>query len=61
EELKQLAAISHPKPTIDASRSIADAVRLANLVAANIRSLDSAACARVIAVIEDEVRRAPRS
>ena len=61
EELKQLAAISHPKPTIDASRSIADAVCLANLVAANIRSLDSAACARVIAVIEDEVRRAPRS
>ena len=61
EELKNLAAFSHPKPTIDASRSTADAVRLANLVAASIRSLDAAACVRVIDVIEDEVRRAPRS
>ena len=61
EELKNLAAISHPKPTIDASRSTADAVRLANLVAASIRSLDAAACVRVIDVIEDELCRAPRS
>ena len=57
EELKSLAAMSHPKPTIDATRCDAMAVQLANLVAGNIRNFDSAACARIIDVIEDEMGR----
>ena len=57
EELKSLAAMSHPKPTIDATRCDAMAVKLANLVASNIRNFDFAACARIIDVIENEIGR----
>ena len=60
EELKALAAMSHPKPTIDASRSHAAAVELANLVALHISALDAAACRRLIEVIQDEVQRRGR-
>ena len=61
EELKSLAAMSHPKPTIDATRCDAMAVKLANLVAGNIRNLDSSACARIIDVIENEIGRLNKS
>ena len=61
EELKSLAALSHPKPTIGATRCDAEAVRLANLLAGHIRSLDAAGCARIIAAIEDEMHRLNRS
>jgi len=37
------------------------AVQLANLVAGNIRNFDSAACARIIDVIEDEMGRLNKS
>ncbi|MEX0504338.1 helix-turn-helix domain-containing protein [Alphaproteobacteria bacterium LSUCC0719] len=57
EDLKALAARSHPKPTIDASRSHAGAVELANLMATHIGSLDRAACQRLIEALRDEVRR----
>ncbi len=60
EELKALAAMSHPKPTIDASRSHAAAVELANLVASHIGSLDTAACDRLIAALQDEVQNRDR-
>jgi transcriptional regulator with XRE-family HTH domain len=60
EELKALAAMSHPKPTIDASRSHAAAVELANLVAAHIGSLDAVACRRLIAALQDEVQNRDR-
>lgn len=60
EELKRLAAISHPKPTIDASRSHAAAVELANLVATHIGSLDSPACARLIDALKHEVQQRGR-
>ena len=57
EDLKALAARSHPKPTIDASRSHAGAVELANLMATHIGSLDRTVCQRLIDVLRDEVRR----
>ncbi len=57
EELKTLAARSHPKPTVDASRSHPAAVELANLVAQQIGTLDEAACRRLIGALEDELRR----
>ena len=57
EDLKALAARSHPKPTIDASHSHAGAVELANLMATHIGSLDRTACQRLIDVLRDEVRR----
>lgn len=60
EELKALAAMSHPKPTIDASRSHAAAVELANLVALHIGSLDAPTCRRLIEAIQDEVRQRGR-
>jgi len=60
EELKALAVMSHPKPVIDASRSHAAAVELANLVATHIGSLDAAACRRLITALEDEVQKPGR-
>ena len=56
EELKALAARSHPKPTIDASRSHPAAVELANLVAHNIDALDEVACRRLIGMLEKELQ-----
>lgn len=56
EDLKALAAKSHPKPTIDASHSHAAAVELANLLATHIRTLDEPACRRLVGVLEDELR-----
>lgn len=57
EDLKTLAAKSHPKPTIDASHSHAAAVELANLLAIHIGTLDEPACRRLVDVLEDELRR----
>ena len=57
EELKALAARSHPKPTIDASHSHAAAVELANLMATHIGSLDELACRRLIVALQDEVQK----
>ena len=55
EALKVLAAMSHPKPVIDASKCDANAVYLANLLAQNIHRLDASQCNEVIAVLERQL------
>jgi transcriptional regulator with XRE-family HTH domain len=60
EELKALAALSHPKPSIDTSRSHAAAVELANLMATHIGALDPAACRRLIDALQDELYQSGR-
>ena len=44
EELKQLALLSHPKPTIDTCNLSADATEAANLLAQNIDRLSKDDC-----------------
>ena len=51
EELKRLAAMSHPKPTINARGQSAAAVYVANLLAQNIDRLSAAECQAVTDVI----------
>ena len=51
EELKRLAAMSHPKPTINARGQSAAAVYVANLLAQNIDRLSAADCEMVADVI----------
>ena len=51
EELKRLAALSHPKPTINARGQSAEAVYMANLLAQNIDRLSAADCQTVTDVI----------
>ena len=48
EELKRLAGLSHPKPTINTRGSSAESVYLANFLAQNIDRLSSADCQLVI-------------
>ena len=55
EELKTLAAMSHPKPVIDASGTHPEAVALANLLAQNIEHLDQDACERLITRLCEEL------
>ena len=55
EELKTLAARSHPKPVIDASGTHPEAVALANLLAQNIEHLDQGACERLITRLREEL------
>mgnify|MGYP000190806631 FL=1 len=56
EELKRLAGLSHPKPTINARSSSAEAVYLANLLAQNIDRLSSADCQLVIDLMTNRLR-----
>ena len=56
EELKRLAGLSHPKPTINARGSSAEAVYLANLLAQNIDRLSSADCQLVIDLMTKQLR-----
>ena len=51
EDLKRLATLSHPKPTINARGHSAEAVYLANLLAENIDRLSAAECQAVTDVI----------
>ena len=51
EELKRLAALSHPKPMINARGHSAEAVYMANLLAQNIDRLSTADCQMVTDVI----------
>ena len=55
EELKTLAAMSHPKPVIDASGTHPEAVALANLIAQNIKHLDQDACERLMTRLREEL------
>jgi transcriptional regulator with XRE-family HTH domain len=56
EELKRLAGLSHPKPTINAGSSSAEAVYLANFLAQNIDRLSSADCQLVIDLMTKQLR-----
>ena len=56
EALKLLAALSHPKPTIDARKCGADKVYLANLLAQNIHRFDDRQCNELIAIIEYQLQ-----
>ena len=56
EELKRLAGLSHPKPTINARSSSAEAVYLANFLAQNIDRLSSADCQLVIDLMTKRLR-----
>ena len=51
EELKRLAALSHPKPTINACSNSAEAVYMANFLAQNIDRLSGADCQMITGVI----------
>ncbi len=48
EELKQLAKLSHPKPTINTRGQSAEAVYMANLIAQNINRLSPNDCQKII-------------
>lgn len=52
EELKRLAALSHPKPSINARGSSAEAVYLANLLAQNINRLSTDDCRQLVDLIK---------
>lgn len=52
EELKRLATLSHPKPTIDVRKQSPDAVMLANLLAQNIERLDEQDCQQLLTALE---------
>ena len=56
EALQALAAMSHPKPTIDARKRSADAVYLANLLSQNIHRLDAGQCKEVSAMVERQLQ-----
>ena len=56
EELKRLAGLSHPKPTINARGSSTEAVYLANFLAQNIDRLSSADCQLVIDLMTNRLR-----
>ena len=52
EELKRLASLSHPKPSIDVRNQTAESVYLANLLAQNINRLSVIECQQFIDEIE---------
>ena len=55
EELKRLASVSHPKPSIDVRGQTANAVYLSNLLAQNINRLSSKDCSDLIREIERRI------
>ena len=57
EELKQLAALSHPKPTINARGQSAESIYMVNLLAQNIDRLSVADCRAVTNVIATCLRQ----
>ena len=57
EELKRLAALSHPKPTINARGHSADSIYMVNLLAQNIDRLSAADCRAVTNVIATCLRQ----
>ena len=56
EDLKRLASLSHPKPSIDARGQTADAVYLSNLLAQNIGRLSPEDCRDLIEEIEHRIK-----
>ena len=55
ENLKRLASLSHPKPSIDVRGKTANAVYLSNLLAQNINSLSPEDCCDLIREIERRI------
>ncbi len=58
EELKKLAALSHPKPTINARGHSAEAIFMVNFLAQNIDRLSVADCCFVTDVIVTRLQQA---
>ena len=56
EELKRLAALSHPKPTINARGRSAESIYMVNLLAQNIDRLSVADCRSITNVIAARLR-----
>ena len=57
EELKRLAALSHPKPTINASGHSAESIYMVNLLAQNIDRLSVADCHAITNVISTRLQK----
>jgi transcriptional regulator with XRE-family HTH domain len=57
EELKKLAALSHPKPTINARGHSAEAIYMVNFLAQNINRLSVADCCAVTDVIATRLQK----
>ena len=58
EELKRLAALSHPKPTINARGHSSEAIYMVNFLARNIDRLSAADCRVVTDVIATRLQKA---
>ena len=58
EELKRLAALSHPKPTINARGHNAEAIYMINFLAQNIDRLSATDCRAVSDVIVNRLQQA---
>ena len=56
EDLKRLASLSHPKPSIDVRGHTADAVYLSNVLAQNIGRLSPEDCRYLVKEIEHRVK-----
>ena len=57
EELKKLATLSHPKPTINARGHSAEAIYMVNFLAQNIDRLSVADCCAVTDVIATRLQK----
>ena len=57
EELKQLAALSHPKPTINARGHSAESIYMVNLLAQNIDRLSDDDCLAITDIIATRLRQ----
>ena len=57
EELKRLAALSHPKPTINARGQSAESIYMVNLLAQNLDHLSAADCRAITNVIASRLRQ----
>ncbi len=55
EQLKQLAALSHPRPVVDTRQLNANATKLANLLAQNIDRLSADDCAEIITQLQQKL------
>ena len=60
EELKKLAMLSHPKPTIQTQKLGAEATKLANQLAQNIDRLNEDECARLSETLELMLEKSAR-
>ena len=57
EELKKLAALSHPKPTINARGHSAEAIYMVNFLAQNLERLSVADCCAVTDAIATRLQK----